>query len=71
MEQHKPNDARALIERGEIASAENGLYLVKSLDREGVTARLKSIDNTAYDAGNRVYFFLFDDGTGRILGLLD
>lgn len=71
MEQHKPNDARALIERGEIVSAENGQYMVKSLDRDGITARLKGVNSKAYDAGNRVYFFLFDDGTGRILDLLD
>lgn len=71
--ENKPKDARALIERGEIAGAENGAYLVKSLDRDGITAKLKSIDGTTYDAeaNPRVYFFLHDDGTGRIIGLIE
>lgn len=58
----------AMIERGRITAAEPGGYAVASLDREGIESPLlKTIDNTTYTVGDTVYFFLFRDGTGKIL----
>ncbi len=58
----------ARIERGKILSAENGSYIVASLDREGIeTLPIRDIQDHSYTVGGTVYFFLFADGTGRIL----
>ena len=58
----------AAIERGVILSASQGLYTVKSLDRDGIESPpIGTADGTTYQAGDRVYFFLFPDGTGKIL----
>lgn len=58
----------AWIERGIIKGAEDGAYTVASLDRDGIeTPPLLAIDETVYTVGDTVYFFLFRDGTGRIL----
>lgn len=63
----------ATIERGEIQTASADGYTVKSLDRNGidgdgiVSPKIKSADGTAYAKGDRVYFFLFADGTGLIM----
>ena len=58
----------AAIERGEVLTAETGLYTVKSLDRDGIESLpIAAINSTVYQAGDRVYFFLFRDGTGKIL----
>jgi len=60
----------AQIERGWIAEASDGLYRVASYGRDGlVTPWIMPLDPEAeYTAGDKVYFFLFNDGTGRILG---
>lgn len=58
----------AAIERGEVLNAQNDTYTVKSLDRDGIESPpIGTADGTAYQAGDRVYFFLFPDGTGKIL----
>ena len=58
----------AAIERGEVLTSEQGLYTVKSLDRDGIESPpIAAINSTVYQAGDRVYFFLFRDGTGKIL----
>ena len=58
----------AAIERGEVMTASGGKYTVKSLDRDGIeTPPIGAADSTTYSAGDRVYFFLFPDGTGKIL----
>ena len=52
----------AAIERGEVLTAETGLYTVKSLDRDGIESLpIAAINSTVYQAGDRVYFFLFRD----------
>jgi len=63
----------AIIERGVILKANNGTYTVKSYDRDGIiTLPIKALlPEAAYYAGNRVFFFLFQDGSGRILGPMD
>lgn len=59
----------AWIERGTVINADNGQYTVKSLDREGIVTPPMGAVNDAdtYQADDMVYFFLFRDGTGRIL----
>lgn len=58
----------ALIERGKIETASTAGYTVASFDREGiVTAPIRPIDGHLYTEGEKVYFFLFPDGTGQIL----
>lgn len=62
----------AMIERGEVLTAESGAYTVKSFDRDGViTPPIHSNTSYSYSVGNHVFFFLFRDGSGRILGLMD
>lgn len=58
----------ATIERGIITGTEDGEYTVKSFDRDGIESPpLAPLDNESYTKGDRVYFFLFPDGTGKIL----
>ena len=59
----------AFIERGTILSASTDGYKVKSFDRDGIiTPPIKPIStDTTYTVGDTVYFFLFLDGTGKIL----
>lgn len=60
----------AFIERGIVTEAENGSFRVASYSRQGVTTpMIKSVDSTV-NTGDKVYFFLFDDGGGMILGKL-
>lgn len=60
----------AFIERGIITEAQNGSFRVASYSRPGVTTPpIKSIDSTV-SAGDKVYFFLFTDGGGMIIGKL-
>lgn len=62
----------AFIERGEIKAAGVNGYTIRSLDRLGIQAReiraIRTAGDTTYTVGDRVYFFLFRDGTGMILG---
>ncbi|MDO4620038.1 MAG: hypothetical protein Q4B09_05380 [Lachnospiraceae bacterium] len=56
------------IERGMIAEIINGKYVIKSLDRVGITTPpLEPVDKSAYKVGDSVYYFYFADGTGRII----
>ena len=58
----------AAIERGVITEVCDGGYRVSSYSRKGITTpAIPSIDGRDYQAGNRVYFFMFDDGHGAIL----
>ena len=58
----------AVIERGKVLSAGENGYTVASLDRPGIEApEIKAIDKSTYTVGSMVYFFLFADGTGRII----
>lgn len=58
----------AVIERGKITTATDEGYTVASFDRDGiVTPPIQPIHDTSYTEGDKVYFFLFPDGTGKIL----
>lgn len=59
----------AVIERGKVLTVEANGYTVASFDRDGIiTPEIPAIGDTAFNVGDHVYFFLFRDGTGRILG---
>ena len=61
----------AMIERGEVVMEVGGKYVVASLDREGIaTPPLGKLTDEVYDVGDTVYFFLFGDGTGKIISRL-
>ena len=58
----------AKIERGIVTAADGGLYTVASCDRDGIVAEgIAAADDTEYGVGDLVCFFLFADGTGKIL----
>lgn len=62
----------ALIERGKIKAMDsNGAYTVESIDRPNVTtpalAYLFGTSGTIPAIGDRVYFFMFADGSGRVI----
>ena len=58
----------AFIERGKILTATEAGYSVKSLDRDGIISPpIQTIDDSTYTVGDMVYFFLFRDGTGKII----
>ena len=62
------------IERGEIAGQKDGGYTVKSYDRAGlITPAMKPLraEDGEYETGEKVYFFMHEDGTGRILGRME
>lgn len=57
-----------MIERGRIETADNGLYTVASLDRDGIVSLpISPADDAVYQVGDLVYFVIFKDGTGKIL----
>lgn len=65
-------DYGARVERGEIRSETEGRFVVASLDREGIVSPpISALAGAGYDAGDKVYFFLFRDGTGAVLGPVD
>ena len=76
----------ATIDRGIIKSEESGGFVVASYTREGVETRpLKAVNayvreyegdpptehKYTYAVGDEVYFFMFDDGRGMILGKME
>jgi len=58
----------AHVERGIITFTDNGMHTVKSFCRDGLSiSGLPAIGGAIFNIGDRVYFFIFDDGTGLIL----
>lgn len=69
-EEHNSYGVR--IERGVITHADVDGYTVKSYDRHGlVTPKINDIFGRQYSVGNHVYFFLSDDGGGKIICAID
>ena len=69
MEKENPCKDGALIERGVIVAAEDGLYTVASYGRSGlITPGIPAIIGAPYEANEKVYFFMFDDGHGAVIG---
>ena len=66
------NSYGAKIERGVITQAAGGKYIVQSFDRHGLaTPPIEANHQEQYSAGDRVYFFLFDDGSGKIIASMN
>ena len=66
------NSYGAKIERGVIVQEVNGKYIVQSFDRHGLmTPPIETINAQQFNAGDRVYFFLFDDGSGKIIASMN
>lgn len=62
------NKIQGTIERGQIQRVSDDGYIVSSLDREGiVTPNITAINDNTYSEGDKVYFFIFPDGTGKII----
>lgn len=57
------------IERGTIIAVGTSGYRIASLDREGIeTPEIGTInESSTYSVGDKVYFFYFTDGTGKII----
>lgn len=62
----------AVIERGKITSVSSGAYTVESIDRPGIVSiPTTSINLDTFSVGDIVYFFVCQDGTGRIISGAD
>ena len=58
----------AVVERGKIRAAAEEKYIVETLDREGIESlQITALNGVPFAVGDIVYFFLFPDGTGKIL----
>ena len=63
----------AVIERGQIIAVSGSKYTIASLDRDGIetppmeTVQEINADNEPLSVGTKVYFFMFNDGTGKVL----
>lgn len=64
---------RGVIERGKVIEVAESGYRIASLDRDGIeTPPIKPIESgqgitPVYAVGDKVYYFFFHDGTGRII----
>jgi len=58
----------AFVERGIVTAVEDDGYVIASYDRKGITLPpIKGFDNATYEVGDKVYYFVFNDGTGKII----
>ena len=58
-----------IIERGEVIEVKTGGYVIASADRDGIiTPPLGPLESGhSYSVNDKVYYFIFKDGTGRII----
>ncbi len=69
MERQKTPAYGTVIERGTVKSIGAEGYIVSSLDRDGiVTPEIGPTTDETYAVSDCVYFFLFPDGHGKIIG---
>lgn len=62
----------ATIERGTICAVTDDGYKVQSLTRDGITTpALPSLCGDSLKTGDRVYYFMFDDGHGAIMAAFE
>lgn len=64
------------IERGRIVDARDGAFKVSSYSRGGVISRYlhvlqQGLETDSPGVGDEVYFFMFPDGRGMILGKIE
>ena len=58
----------AVVERGIIRAADQKKYIVETLDRKGIESlQITALNGAPFAVGDIVYFFLFPDGTGKII----
>lgn len=69
----------AIIERGKVKEKKEGKYVIESTDRAGVITPPLDVTKHVllkdemyakpekFEVGDKVYFFMFPDGTGRII----
>lgn len=63
------SDYGARIERGTIKEVTADGYRVESFDRRGIiTPPIPASGGAAFENGATVYFFVFEDGRGLIIG---
>ena len=61
----------AVIERGKVLTAGEDGYTIASFDRDGIeTPPMTGFGDASFNVGDYVYFYLFRDGTGKILGIM-
>ena len=69
MEKNKNAACGAVIERGIVTAKNTTQYDIRSLDRPGIEVwdieAINPLDD--FDEGDMVFFFAFEDGTGRIV----
>ena len=64
-----------IVERGKVSDVTANGYSISSLDRDGITTPpiqpveygQSGVTVPTYAAGDMVYYFIFKDGTGRII----
>lgn len=74
MEKENNSFDAAKIERGVIVFEGGGFYKVQSYGRDGlITPRIPALPGGGepYSVNEKVYFFLFSDGKGAIIGRFD
>lgn len=75
MNKENPPRYGAFIERGNVTDKGfdthgNAWYVVESIDRPGITTlRIPGYANLSASVGEKVCFFMFDDGTGCVLSI--
>lgn len=58
----------ATIERGRVINASDGLYVIRSMTRDGITTPgIPALNGQVYQADDTVYFFIFQDGHGGVI----
>lgn len=60
---------KGTIERGKVLSVTGEGCTIASLDRDGITTppMLPVNETETFSPGDKVYYFYFHDGTGRII----
>lgn len=58
-----------IVERGTVQEVSEGKYTVASIDREGIITppMLPLMEGDSFSEGDKVVYFYFNDGTGRII----
>jgi hypothetical protein len=66
------NEYGACIERGQVFEASEGGYKIENLTRPGITTPpIPALHGGTFSIGEKVYFFLFDDGHGGIIAAFE
>ncbi len=72
MEKEKQCWDGAMVERGQVVSVDSGKYTVRSYGRDGlVTPGIPAITGGPYTVNQKVYFFMFQDGHGAVIGAFE